>query len=69
VKGETVHAIFAEIEQQRAKQYQPGLQRDDADQPQQHLGRHCRQQRCDTAMTNKYEKHFGCFPEFKTDNC
>jgi hypothetical protein len=58
MKGETVHAIFAEIKQQRANQYQGGLQRDDANQPEQHFSRHCRQQRRDTAMTTEYEKHW-----------
>jgi hypothetical protein len=57
MKGETVHAIFAEIKQQRANQYQGGLQRDDANQPEQRFSRHCRQQRRDTAMTNKHQKH------------
>jgi hypothetical protein len=58
MKGETVHAIFAEIKQQRANQYQGGLQRDDAKQPEQRFSRHCRQQRRDTAMTTEYEKHY-----------
>jgi len=58
MKGETVHAIFAEIKQQRANQYQGGLQRDDANQPEQRFSRHCRQQRRGTAMTTEYEKHY-----------
>jgi hypothetical protein len=57
VKGETVHAIFAEIEQQRAKHDHDGLQRHGPEQPGQHFGRHAQQQRGDTAMTNEYEKH------------
>src|ERR1700688_3251023 len=58
MKGETVHAIFAEIKQQRANQYQSGLQRDDANQPEQRFSRHCRQQRRNTAMTTECEKHW-----------
>jgi hypothetical protein len=57
VKGETVHAIFAEIEQQRAKRDHDGLQRHGAEQPGQRFGRHAQQQRRDTTVTNEYEKH------------
>jgi hypothetical protein len=57
VKGETVHAVFAEIEQQRAQHDHQGLQRHGAEQPGQQLGRDAEQQRRNTAMTNEYDKH------------
>ena len=63
VKGKAVHAIFAEIKQQRAEQYRYGLQRDGAEQPGSGYRRHSQQQYRDAAMTNENEKHFGRFLE------
>jgi hypothetical protein len=63
VKGETVHAIFAQIKQQRAKQYQSGFQRDDAEQPGERFSHYSHHECRNAAVTKKYEKHFRCLPE------
>ena len=57
MKGETMHAVFAQIEQQRAEQDRDGIQRQDAKQPGQRLNHHGHHERCNAAMAKKHEKH------------
>src|SRR5665213_1031416 len=62
MKGESVHAIFAQIEQQRAKQDQRGLQGDDVKQPGPYFGHHADHECRNAAVTKKYEEHPRSFP-------
>jgi hypothetical protein len=52
-----MHAIFAQIEQQRAEHDHERLQQQDAKQPGERFGHDAHQKRRDTAMTKKYAKH------------
>jgi hypothetical protein len=69
VKGETVHAVFAEIEHHRAEQDHDGLQHHDAAQPGDYFGDHTQQQRRDAAMTKKYRKHTGQLANTRGSRC
>jgi hypothetical protein len=69
VKGETVHAVFAEIEHQRADQDHDGLQRDGTEQPEHDFSRRGQEQRRDAAMTKKYRKHTGQLAKTRGSRC
>src|SRR5579872_5870360 len=60
MKSETVHAVFAEVEHQRAEHDQGRLDGDPAQQKRQRLDHHARNQGAYAAVTKKCEKHFGC---------
>jgi hypothetical protein len=57
MKGETVHAVFAEVEQQRAEQDQSEPRLDPAQQEDQRFNGHAHDQRGNACVTKKYEKH------------
>src|ERR1700722_10184074 len=57
MKGETVHAVFAEVKQQRAEQDQQRPRRDPAKQEGQCLHGRAHHQRGNASVTKEYEKH------------
>src|SRR5580700_1343354 len=59
MKGEPMHAVFAEVKQQRAEQDQDEPRLDPAGQKRQPQDGDTCQKRGDTAVTKKHEEHLG----------
>ena len=57
MKRESVHAVFAQVKQQRTKQDQERLDREQAKQKGQRLDRHAHHERRDTAVAKEHEEH------------